>query len=149
MYRSNKSQIIYTISGLHMDRKRIGTHDLWMQLFLLQQGELRITGVLVQLVRIMTVICVGSLLFTSSMLMNVTYGLMTGIGTIDRLKKKATNTMGHSVEEPISLEDVFGMNRSITWLLPTEPLPPDYDRVVGFSMPQRLLREGGDNTSMC
>ena len=42
MYRSNKSQIIYTISGLHMDRKRIGTHDLWMQLFLLQQGELRI-----------------------------------------------------------------------------------------------------------
>ena len=45
--------------------------------------------------------------------------------------------------------DVFGMNRNITWLLPTEPLLPDYDRVVGFSMPQRLLREGGDNTSMC
>ena len=33
------------------------------------------------------------------MLMNVTYGLMTGIGTIDRLKKKATNTMSQSDEE--------------------------------------------------
>eukprot|EP00984_Skeletonema_dohrnii_P015271 scaffold6557_cov109-Skeletonema_dohrnii-CCMP3373.AAC.2 len=83
------------------------------------------------------------------MLMNVTYGLMTGIGTIDRLKKKATNTTGNSEEEPISLEDVFGMNRNITWLLPIEPMLPDYDRVVGFSMPQRLLREGGENTSVC
>eukprot|EP00985_Skeletonema_marinoi_P029546 scaffold28195_cov104-Skeletonema_marinoi.AAC.1 len=83
------------------------------------------------------------------MLMNVTDGLMTGIGTIDRLKKKATNTTGNSAEEPISLEDVFGMNRNITWLLPLEPMLPDYDRVVGFSMPQRLLREGGENTSVC
>ena len=47
----------------------------------------------------MTVLCFGAFLFTSSMLMNVTYGLMTGIGTIDRLKKKATNTMGQSDEE--------------------------------------------------
>lgn len=47
----------------------------------------------------MTILCVGTFLFTSSMLMNVTYGLMTGIGTIDRLKKKATNTMSQSDEE--------------------------------------------------
>jgi hypothetical protein len=33
------------------------------------------------------------------MLMNVTYGILTGIGTIDRLKKKATNTVGLSDEE--------------------------------------------------
>ena len=45
----------------------------------------------------------GAFLFTSSMLMNVCYGIMTGIGTIDRLKKKATNTMNQSDE------DVFGV----------------------------------------
>lgn len=35
-------------------------------------------GVLVNLVRIMTVICVASILFVSSMLANVTFGVMTG-----------------------------------------------------------------------
>lgn len=117
--------------------------------FFCNKESCEFTGVLVQLVRIMTLICVGSLLFTSSMLMNITYGIMTGIGTIDRLKKKATNSMGYSAEEPISLEDVFGRKRNITWLLPIEPTLPDYDRVVGYSMPQRLLREGGENTSIC
>ena len=117
--------------------------------FFCNKESCEFTGVLVQLVRIMTVICVASLLFTSSMLMNVTYGIITGIGTIDRLKKKATNTIGYSDEEPVSLEDVFGMHRNLTWLLPTEPTFPDYDRVVGYSMPQRLLREGNENTSIC
>lgn len=55
--------------------------------------------VVVHLVRVMTVLCIGAFLFTSSMIMNVTYGIMTGIGTIDRLKKKATNTMSQSDEE--------------------------------------------------
>ena len=62
--------------------------------------------VIVHLVRLMTLLAVGAFLFTSSMLMNVCYGIMTGIGTIDRLKKKATNTMGNSDEEPIQLIDV-------------------------------------------
>ena len=35
--------------------------------------------------------------------MNVTYGIMTGVGTIDRLKKKASNTVLESDEEPIQL----------------------------------------------
>lgn len=54
----------------------------------------------------MTLLAIGAFLFTSSMLMNVCYGVMTGIGTIDRLKKKATNTMAQSDEEPINLVDV-------------------------------------------
>lgn len=73
--------------------------------------------------------------------MNVTYGLMTGIGTIDRLKKKATNTMSQSDEEPIPLKDVFGIAGYHTWLLPVDPVFDNYDRVVGFSTPQRLVRE--------
>ena len=97
--------------------------------------------VLTQLVRIMTVLSVGAFLFTSSMLMNVVYGLMTGIGTIDRLKKKATNTMADSEEEPIPLTDVFGVGPVYTWFLPMDPLFDDYDKIMGFSTPQRLLRE--------
>jgi len=97
--------------------------------------------VVVHLVRVMTVLCVGAFLFTSSMLMNVCYGLMTGIGTIDRLKKKATNTMSQSDEEPTPLKDVFGIAGYHTWPFPVDPVFDDYDRVMGYSTPQRLVRE--------
>jgi palmitoyltransferase ZDHHC3/7/25 len=97
--------------------------------------------VLIQLARLMTLLSIGSFLFTSSMLMNVTYGIMTGIGTIDRLKKKATNTMSDSDEESIPLSHIFGLGGYLTWCLPTDPVFPDYDVVMGYSTPQRLLRE--------
>ena len=66
---------------------------------------------------------------------------MTGIGTIDRLKKKATNTMSQSDEEPIKLTDVFGIGGLWTWVLPMDPVFEDHDRVMGYTMPQRLDRE--------
>lgn len=97
--------------------------------------------VVLHLVRVMTLLCVGAFLFTSSMLMNVCYGIMTGIGTIDRLKKKATNTMNTSDEEPIPLIEIFGIAGYHTWPFPVDPVFEDYDRVMGFSMPQRLARE--------
>jgi hypothetical protein len=96
---------------------------------------------LTQLVRLVTILSLGALLFTSSMIMNVTFGLMTGIGTIDRLKKKASDTIGDAVEEPIPLKDVFGIGPYWTYLFPIDPLFDNYDQVVGFSTPQRLLRE--------
>jgi len=99
------------------------------------------TPVLIQLVRIMTLLGIGAFLFTSSMLMNVCYGIMTGIGTIDRLKKKANNTLSQSDEESVDLKDIFGVGSMITWILPVDPLFEDFDRVVGYSTPQRLLRE--------
>ena len=105
---------------------------------------------LVQLVRFMTVICTGSILFVSSMLANVTYGLMTGIGTIDRLKRRiATPTEEEADDMPLQFEDIFGIGSAITWFLPVDPVFPDYDKVLGYSMPQRLLREGNENTSVC
>jgi hypothetical protein len=75
------------------------------------------------------------------MLMNVVYGIMTGIGTIDRLKKKATNTLSDATEEPIPLSHIFGIGPYYTWPLPTDPVFPDYDVVMGYATPQRLLRE--------
>ena len=97
--------------------------------------------VLIQLVRIMTLLSIGAFLFTSSMIMNVVYGLMTGIGTIDRLKKKATNTMGESDEAPVPATEVFGIGPLYTWILPVDPIFEDYDKSMGYSTPQRLLRE--------
>jgi len=97
--------------------------------------------VMTQLVRLMTILSVGAFLFTSSMLMNVVYGILTGIGTIDRLKKKATGTMSDSDEEPIPLQHIFGIGPYYTWPLPVDPIFPDYDYVMGFATPQRLLRE--------
>jgi palmitoyltransferase ZDHHC3/7/25 len=109
--------------------------------FFCSSEDCTFTPVLLQLVRFMTILGIGTFLFTSSMLMNVAYGLMTGIGTIDRLKKKATNTMQTSDEEPIPLNDVFGVGPLWTWIFPIDPLFDDYDRVSGYSTPQRLLRE--------
>jgi len=97
--------------------------------------------VLTQLVRAVTVLSIGALLFTSSMIMNVTFGIMTGIGTIDRLKKKANGVIMDATEEPIPLKDVFGVGAYITWFFPIDPVFEDFDRVMGFSTPQRLLRE--------
>lgn len=97
--------------------------------------------VLTQLVRLMTILSIGAFLFTSSMLMNVVYGIMTGIGTIDRLKKKSVGTMDQSDEESIPLQHVFGIQPLYMWFLPVDPQFPDYDLVMGFSTPQRLLRE--------
>ncbi len=73
--------------------------------------------------------------------MNITYGVMTGVGTIDRLKRKATDTLFLSEEEPVDLEDIFGISGYWTWPLPIDPVFEDYDRIMGCSTPQRLLRE--------
>jgi hypothetical protein len=89
----------------------------------------------------MTILCIVTLLFVSSMLMNVMYGIMTGVGTIDRLKKKATQSVSEADEEPMQLKDIFGVQGYWTWALPVDPIFEDYDRVMGYSIPNRLLRE--------
>ena len=39
------------------------------------------------------------------------------------------------------LKQIFGIAPWYTWPLPIDPIFDDYDRVVGFTMPQRLDRE--------
>jgi hypothetical protein len=87
------------------------------------------------------IMCISRLLCVLNTFGCIITGLMTGIGTIDRLKKKAMDTMLQSEEEPIPLKDVFGIAGYHTWFLPIDPVFEDYDRVMGFSTPQRLLRE--------
>ena len=100
-----------------------------------------------QLVRTMAVITLGALLFTSSMLMNVVYIIVTGIGTIDRLKMKADDTWHNADQSSMDLEVIFGIQGLWSWWLPIDPLFRDFDRVVGFSTRQRLLRERSTITS--
>ncbi|OEU19792.1 zf-DHHC-domain-containing protein, partial [Fragilariopsis cylindrus CCMP1102] len=112
-----------------------------MNYFFCNSADCTFDSILVQLVRVMTVLCVATLLFVSSMVMNVTYGVMTGVGTIDRLKKKATNTINEGEEAPLGLKDIFGIQGYWTWMFPIDPVFEDYDLVMGYSIPQRLTRE--------
>ena len=92
---------------------------------------------------------------------------MTGIGTIDRLKKKAMDTMHLSDEKPIPLKDIFGIGGYYTWFIPVgelysvssllgrtgllvsctlshgfkDPIFEDWDKTMGYATAQRLLRE--------
>ena len=110
--------------------------------FFCSSEECIFSPVLIQLVRAMTVLCLGTLVFVSSMLTNVTFGVMTGVGTIDRLKMKADNTWNLAEDEPMELRDIFGVGYHWTWALPfVDPVFEDYDLAMGYSTPQRLLRE--------
>jgi len=112
-----------------------------MNYFFCASEECVFTPVLVQLVRVMTLMSVGALIFSTNMIINVTYGIMTGTGTIDRMKKSENNTVWDSDEESIPLKDVFGIAGWYTWPFPVDPLFEDYDKVMGYSTTQRLLRE--------
>ncbi len=105
--------------------------------------------VLVQLVRIMTVLCFGALAFTSSMIMSVLWGMVTGLGTIDRMKreeaesKSNSSVVEHSLynEPPIPWKDIFGIQHYYSWFLPIDPMFDDHDRIMGYSTIPRLRRE--------
>jgi hypothetical protein len=110
--------------------------------FFCNEEQCVFSNVLIQLVRVMALLCVATLVFTSSMLTNVTYGVMTGVGTIDRLKMKADDAWGDADDEPLELIDIFGIGDYWTWVLPFfDPVFEDYDLAMGYSTPQRLLRE--------
>ena len=101
------------------------------------------TGVEIVLVRTMTWLCLGTLMFTSSMLMNVIYAVVTGASTIDRLKMKAANTWHDSTLEEMPLTNIFGIGPRWTWCLPVDPIFEDYDKLMGYATRQRLLRGDG------
>lgn len=107
-------------------------------------------GIELWLVRVVTLLGIGVWLFTTSMLMNVIYGIVTGIGTIDRLKFKTTNAWEECDKQSVPLTEIFGIGPYWTWVLPIDPLWHDHDEVLGYVTRQRLLRqykEGSDVSS--
>lgn len=109
--------------------------------FLCSDEECVFPNGLVALVRLMTFLCVGALIFVSNMILSVFWGVMTGMGTIDRMKKQEANTFDESDEAPIAWTDVFGIGSYFSWILPIDPFFDDYDRVMGYSTTDRLQRE--------
>jgi palmitoyltransferase ZDHHC3/7/25 len=93
-------------------------------------------------------LCLGALAFTSSMLVSVLYAVVTGVGTIDRLKRKATDTWHLSTDKPMPLTDIFGIASRATWWLPADPVFDDYDRVMGYATLQRLLRHTNEGQNI-
>lgn len=119
-----------------------------MNYFLCSDEECTFSNGLVALVRLMTFLCIGALLFTSNMILSVFWGITTGMGTIDRMKKQESDTFDESDDEPMQLIDIFGIGAYYTWLLPVDPLFNDHDRVMRYSSTQRLLREKRMNTKL-
>ncbi|KAL7549860.1 hypothetical protein ACHAWF_013120 [Thalassiosira exigua] len=82
-----------------------------------------LNGVLTQLVRAVSVLSIRALPFTSSMTTNVTFGSMAGIGTVDRLEKKAKNSIADATEDPARAEGRIRQRR----VLDAAALFEDYD----------------------
>lgn len=58
---------------------------------------------------------------------NQVYAILTGIGTIDRMKRRAR----HLHHMPLKWTDVFGNDFFLLWFLPTDPTFDDEDNVLG------------------
>jgi hypothetical protein len=118
-----------------------------MNYFLCNSEECEFSSVITQLVRVMTALCFMGLVFTSNMIMSAMWGIMTGLGTVDRLKLKAYGLLDKTDAEAVPLKDIFGIGPYWTWCLPMDPIFEDYDRIMGYSTTQRLLRERATRSS--
>lgn len=84
----------------------------------------------------MTVMCFATLLFVSTVCSNVIYSIVTGEGTIDRIKRKSKGDW-NSTSEAKQLKDIFGSGSVLCWWLPVDPIfSHDFERVHGFAIGQ-------------
>lgn len=87
-----------------------------------------LTGVSLNLVRVLIFVLVFSILFTSSMILNQIYGLTSGLGTIDRMKLKK-NEPEDGI--PVPFEHVFGAF-GLSYFLPFDPVFADEEAVYHY-----------------
>lgn len=98
------------------------------------------------LVRALLIIACASTLFTLSMIMNQFHGIITGLGTVDRMQRsrKEGRIRGRPEDfNPVRWEDIFGSGSRFTWFLPIKPYfrPPQYQRIMGFRLPPAARRQ--------
>jgi len=67
------------------------------------------------------------------MLYNQVYAVRTGIGTIDRMKRRKNESARSTKYKPIRWVDVFGNGSYLFWPIPVEPIFHNIDLVVGYS----------------
>ncbi|CAM9107264.1 unnamed protein product, partial [Phaeothamnion confervicola] len=92
------------------------------------------------LVRVAMVLAFAGTLFTFSMLLNQVGGVLSGVGTVDRMqrrkKDRMTNAPAESDDRPVPWVDVFGAGNRLLWLLPTDPRFENWERVMGYDVPR-------------
>lgn len=126
--------LVYTWTGSLLSLAIFGYHYLFLQHYIRQP--------LITLVPLMTIICFAAFQFTTNMLINVSIGMKTGLGTIDRMQVQRDNNYDkYKHHKPIPYSRIFGIGHIFTWLIPTDPIFPNYDAAMGYSTPSRLVRE--------
>jgi len=97
----------------------------------------------------MIILSFAAFLFTLSMILSQSHGILTGEGTVDRLqrrrKDKARIAHSHRSEDfkPVPLKDVFG-KYTFLWLVPVGPHFEDPTRVRGFKFPDDDMESQDD-----
>jgi len=86
------------------------------------------------LVRALVFLLLFAVLFTTAMICNQVYGLMIGLGTIDRMK----NRKGHKkVGTPVPFTHVFGSSMW-SYCFPVPPIFDDPEAVLGYRVDNAL-----------
>jgi len=105
------------------------------------------------MIYIMIFLSFAAFLFTMSMILSQSHGILTGEGTVDRLqrrrKDKARIAHNYKPEDfkPVSLKDVFGKYICL-WLIPVGPHFEDPNRVRGFRNPDEDIEKGRTYSSI-
>lgn len=92
------------------------------------------------LIRALLLLACAVTLFTLSMIMNQFHGIMTGMGTVDRMqRRRKEGRIRGRLEDftPVRWEDIFGSGSRLTWFLPTNPhfQASQRQRIMGFREP--------------
>jgi len=119
MYTDLAAVYLYVILSLHL-------------VFCSSISCVEIVGLDLILVRVEIFVLLFTILFTSSMIVNQIYGLVTGVGTIDRMKLKSEYLPD---EEPIPFNHVFG-DQWYTHLIPTDPVWENPEAVLHYRICQ-------------
>jgi hypothetical protein len=109
--------------------------------FLCASEACAFAGPEIHLVRAMTCLCLGAWLFVGGMLTNVARGVVTGVGTVDRLRKRAAGRWHGAAEEPVPLRRVVGAGPVWTWWLPVDPVFDDAPDVLGYSTKKKSAKQ--------
>ena len=97
------------------------------------------------LIRAVLVLSCAAMIFTLSMLMNQFHGVITGLGTVDRMQRRRKEGRIRGTPEdysPMRWEDIFGDGNKLMWLLPTDPpfCKSQREKIVGFREPAAARR---------
>ena len=89
--------------------------------------------------------------FTGEMMRRQVLSIITGIGTIDRLKLAKGKQIAGG--DPLPLASIFGIDFPLLWLFPIDPFFDNPDDILGYRRPpssaaESLSKDQGEITSV-